>query len=218
MALSPRVQAQLEADLRGRPIPYRRKPGGPSNVWVNPYTGQEVSEYYVVRVYRPYLYQNEQAAAYAVQQLSRGQLRRAQEMKLSLAETYVLVQAANGQPVTNVNEVLKQEEFNRIVELLEAERFRLRFLEPVERDAQTGPSSELAELLVLVGRRLGDEDFDVGDSPDDYVRNVVIPTLQARVNKSSDRLDQEAMATTLGAEDVSSMSDRQLRIYIERNV
>jgi hypothetical protein len=182
-----RVSAQNQAFLdedrpgSGTLINYRRVPGyGPGNrMYYDPISGKVRTEDYVLNVYRPRL---EDAARAQAATTSRGVARRLRAQRSSLADTYSLKKATEGQPVD-------QEEFNTLYYALKEEQLRVRFYPIEDVDARTdllSPGSLYDQLLVALGRRLGNETFAVGESPKHageggYINEVVIPNLNAQL-------------------------------------
>jgi hypothetical protein len=186
-------------------------------MYYDPLTGRVRSEDYVLNVYRPRL---EEGARIQAERTSRGIARRQREVRASLADTYTLKKATEGQPID-------QAEFNTLYYALKDEQMRVRYF-PIENvDARTNlmaPGGMLDQLLVALGRRLGNEPFPVGESPDDYVNTVVIPQLQRELNGDSDEvpgqglieggeqiIQDEADAATLRAERIAERRERRMR-------
>lgn len=185
--ISPRLQDQLANDLgTGRPIPFRRVPG--TRKYQNPYTGQIVTEHYVVRIYRPQL---GLADRYIIQEQSKRYQKRRRRYEKSLLDTYMARQEALGNSITRSDARRSPEfiELNRRLTAISIESRQFPIGSP-EREQFFRPDGEYAQILVALGRRLDGDDFPVGMSqrqlmdmglPIDasYINSVVLPTLSA---------------------------------------
>jgi hypothetical protein len=93
--------AQLEADLaRGEVIPYRRLPGtGPRDfgprTYYNPATGDQVSEDYVIRRYRPAIRNNSSAQYLEYRERERLVTRTQARQRASFQQTFLIKKAAD---------------------------------------------------------------------------------------------------------------------------
>lgn len=195
-----RHQGQLETDLSaGKAIPYRRLPGtGPRTygprTYYNPETGQQVSEDYVVRHYRPAL-RDQGLAEYAELQTRQRSFNATQSsIRASMLQTFLIKKsseqgltlrpnvALNGQvsysfPRSFVN--ANQQEFTRLYGELRYYQVTARHagtvtynpatgapIIPREREILLAPDGVYAKTLEELGRRKPNEDFQVGMSPD----------------------------------------------------
>lgn len=187
--LSAANQAQLTADLAsGRPIAYRRLPGTASGRgFYNPATGDQVSQHYVLRVYRPSLTDVERQFTRERVQLEAA---RARVQVSSLAETWILKERSLGRPVTSRNEARKNAEFQALYQRLQVVSLQARHapLGSRQREELYAADGEYANLLVQLGRRLPNEEFRVGMSPlavgegESYIDVKVIPELVDNAN------------------------------------
>jgi hypothetical protein len=171
--LSPRLQAQLDADIAtGRPIFYRQIPG--TRTYYNPNTGQEVSEHYVLN-YRQNL---DESARQAV--VLRGRIigRQNRALKLSMAHTYaVRQQAISGLPYTD-DDSINSIDFQVLVQrMLDLKRQTIGTFGD-QKASLTDPNGEYANVLVQLGRRLENQTDFVGMSPTGYIDAVVLPTYE----------------------------------------
>ena len=105
-----------------------------------------------------------------------------------MAETYALRQRADGDfSLETRQQVLRDPTFQATYARLRVISHEARHTgieEPDLRLARFAPDSEYADLLVALGRRLPNEPFAVGDSPQDisYIESVVIPTLKEQAD------------------------------------
>lgn len=170
--------AQLRRDLSSRrPIPYRRLPGS-GRRYYNPYTGQTVTEHYVVRIYRPNLtsIQRELTA-----QANRRQAVRTRRQRKSLLETFLIKKQAEnpGRTLQQLSDQY-QAEFQDLYVKLRTQQLAAKAAEigSEERRNILSPNGEYAQTLVDLGRRLPNQDFLVGMSPASkggYIDTVVVP-------------------------------------------
>jgi hypothetical protein len=169
---------QLAADLAsGRPIPYRRQPTGRG--YYNPYTGQRVSEHYVVRVYRPNLGPIEREIT------SRSNRRNAAsstKRRRDVQDDFLYKKLAEN-PDKEQGELWLdpdiREEFNELYIKLRSYHIDT-IAAPIgsdEREDLLSADGDYADTLVELGMRLPDEDKPVGQSPrkGHYIEEVVRP-------------------------------------------
>lgn len=170
--------AQLQRDLRSRrPIPYRRLPGA-GRRYYNPYTGDIVTEHYVVRIYRPNLSSIERELT---AQANRRNAVRTQRQRKSLLQTF-LIKKQSENPGRSLHELEAEykDEF-------QSEYIKLRTQQLAAKSAVIGseerrnilaPDGEYAKTLENLGRRIPNQDFLVGSSPapkGGYIDTVVVP-------------------------------------------
>ncbi len=156
---------------------------GKIRTYYNPRTGQEVSEHYVVRIYRPALSDIEREEARRRVRLYTSQQRR---VVASLADSWEVRQESLGQPVTPRNLIRKNAEFNALLDRFRIVSYEARHapLGTPLRDSLYAADGEYAQLLVLLGRRLPDAGFPVGESAKhvgeggSYINDVVFPALR----------------------------------------
>lgn len=213
---------RLQDDLTRGPVFYRRVPGG-NRTYYDPKrpTLAPVSEHYVVRIYKPAIEAEQRAVINA---RVRDYQRIAREQNKSLAETYMIRQASLGQPVTAQNVTLKDAQFKDLVRQLQIESYKAR-----QQNVLTNPNrakafetgSAYSNLLVALGRRTGEEDFLIGESPKHseaggtYIDTIVVPDLGEKVAVNVERANNIEMLTDLGY-DASNMSDRQIRVALNK--
>lgn len=214
--------SRLQEDLAEGPVFYRRVPGG-NRSYYDPKrpTRPAVTEHYVVRIYKPAIQQEQRALINArVQQYQR--IARAEDK--SLATTYIKRQAALGQPVTTQNLTLKDAQFKDLVRRMRIASYNARaqneLTNPTRARAfETG--STYSDLLVALGRRTGEEDFPIGESPKHseaggtYIDTVVVPYLTQGVQVNVERESNIELLSGAGI-DASNFSDRQIRIALDR--
>ncbi len=186
-----RNQAQLNADLAAGPIFYRRVPG-PGRKYYDPMRPENptVSEHYVLRVYKPKLNQIQRQQ---VNQRVRDTIKLQRQQKLTLAETWSAKQASLGRPVTPRNLTLKDQQFKQAYDQYRIESWTARHqgLENPNRAAYFAPGSTYDQSMVQMGRRTGEEDFPIGESPKhagqtgSYIDDVVKPYLEGQAVKAS---------------------------------
>ena len=187
-ARSLELQRQLAADLAtGSPIPYRRVPGK-NRVYFNPRTGDEVSEHYVVRIYKPALSEIERSEINRQVRINTRQ----QAIQLnSLADTWRAKQAALGTPIDSRNVAKKNAEFRALYNRFKVVSYNARQSSRIIEDRATRDrlydgQGEYAQLLVALGRRRQEDTFMVGESAKavgeggSYINEIVLPALRAQ--------------------------------------
>lgn len=179
--LSPRLLAQLNADLRsGRPIAYRRL-GGTKARFYNPDTGQEVSEHYV-RIYNRSIAERSSAARNEIRFRNRSFGQKARRETGQQWQTYQARQQALGRQANEQDFLGTQAEFNRakLGTRHQPDYHLLRDQDntPYIVDRTKAPDSDLANLLVSMGRRLVGQDNYVGTSPEGWIENHVLPAFE----------------------------------------
>lgn len=106
----------------------------------------------------------------------------------SLADTWRARQQALGVDITNRNVAKKNEEFQALYSRFRTVVYQARYIpisDPEARQRVYAADGEYAELLVLLGRRLPDAGFPVGESAaqvgagGSYINEVVLPALRA---------------------------------------
>jgi hypothetical protein len=187
--VSPANQQRLLQDLSyGEPVQYRRVPG-PGRRYYDPKRPENpaVTEDYVLRVYKPRV---SEESRQIIREYSRRSVTQQARLKRSLAATWMEKQAQLGTPVTNINFALKQPEFNALYQRFRVVAYEARHT-PIEspfRAGQFAADSEYAQVLAMLGRRIGTEPWYVGDSPshvgpgESYIDNVVLPYLRSHPN------------------------------------
>jgi hypothetical protein len=176
-ALSPRLQAQLDADLRtGRPIYYRQIPG--TRTYYNPNTGAEVSEHYVLR-YRANL---DDAARQSIVIRGRVVGRQNRALKSSMAHTYAVRQQALSSLPYSDEDAIDSLDFQILVQRMYDLKRQTIGTFGDQRAALTDPNGEYANVLMQLGRRLENQTDFVGMSPTGYIDAVVIPTYEGSAN------------------------------------
>lgn len=187
--VDPRWQAQLNRDLAtGAPIPYRRVPGRARRQYYNPLRPQDpiVSEHYVVRVYKPALSDLERMK---ITEYVRESVHRQYFLKRNLADQWQLKKETEGRTPTSLREAQRDPEFIRLYNDFRAEAFAARHI-PIGgalRNVVYAPGGRYHNLLVALGRRTGEENFPVGESPkhvsegQSYIDTVVTPYLNERL-------------------------------------
>lgn len=157
----PRWQGQLTADLAtGSPIYYRPLPG--TRRFYNPTTGQEVSEHYVVRIYRPALGQAERQSIVVRGRQTAISTRR---LRQDLVGRYATV-TGESNPIADPN-------FQTAVMVLEREKRSLLGASEAEKEWICRPDGDYAQALVQLGRRAPDADWLVGTSPEGYIKTYL---------------------------------------------
>lgn len=158
---SPRWQGQLNADLAtGAPVYYRQIPG--TRRFYNPTTGEEVSEHYVVRIYRPAL---DAAERQAVVQQGRQYGISTRRLRQNLIQRY--------SSVTGLDDPYNDPTFQQAIRVLEREKRSLLGSSEAEREWISRPGGDYANALVTLGRRSPDADWLVGTSPEGYIANYL---------------------------------------------
>ena len=173
-----RYAEQLRADLaNARPIPYRRLPGS-GRRYYNPYTGNIVTEHYVVRIYRPNLSKIERELT---AQSNRRNAVATRRQRKSFLETYLIKKQAEN-PGSTLRELNARyaDEFQSLYVQLRTQQLAAKAA-PIgseERERILSPTGAYAQALEDLGRRLPDQDFMVGMSPSPkggYIDTVVVP-------------------------------------------
>ena len=183
-------RAILEAT--GKPISYRRVPGLASRLFYDPNdpTRPEVSEHYVVRIYRPIVRQELESKPGRVTyteyiQANRRYARKLTENKLSLAETYQIKLLSESRELT-IDQVLKDKRFNDLALRLQVVSYEARHspIDSALRQRLYAANGAYAKTLYELGRRERGAGFPVGESPlqvgvgKSYIDEVVIPKYQ----------------------------------------
>jgi hypothetical protein len=169
---------QLQQDLASRrPIPYRRYPGSGRDYY-NPYTGQRVSEHYVVRIYRPNLAPIERELT---AQANRRSAVRTVKQRRSIQQTFLIKKQAEnpGQTLAQL-QAQYAGEFQDLYIQLRTQQIAAKNapIGSAERENILSPTGLYAQTLVDLGRRLPNQDFLVGMSPaakGGYIDTVVVP-------------------------------------------
>lgn len=174
--------SQLRKDLAaGRPVPYRRLPGAAGikgRKYYNPYNGDIVSEHYVIRVYRPNLSSLEREIT---AQSNRRNALNTRRQRKSIQETYLIKKQAEN-PGRTLAQLQTQyaSEFQTLYRNLRVQQLAAKSAEigSDERKNILAADGEYARTLEELGRRVPNQDFLVGMSPQvkgGYIDTVVVP-------------------------------------------
>lgn len=170
--LGPGVPTGPTPDL----IHYRRVPG--SSRYYDPATGNVVSGYRV-RQYRKGLGDLERQVVRQNQIAERNLFN---SQRRSLAETYRMKRQTEGVNL-GIGQIYRDPRFNGLVRQVREYAYYQRSVASIvnpNRQLIVGPSGPYAEALVELGRRLPNDDFNVGQSPAGHINENVIPALQAQ--------------------------------------
>jgi hypothetical protein len=219
-----RNQGFLSRDLGyGSPVFYRPVPGSASRYYdpSRPENGT-VSKHYVFKVYHPQLNPLQRAM---VRETMTRHVSRQRQIRSSLAEGWMLRQAAIGNPVTPENTRDRQGEFTELYNRLRVEAHAARQqnrLENPDRVLAFQAGSPYSNLWVELGRRRGDENFPVGDSPrhagagGSYIDTVVKPYLQGLANGQVVETEQVEAGPTREQAAADRAAERAQRIAERR--
>ena len=147
-----------------------------------------VTEDYVVRVYKPQLTQPQRVD---INLSSRRNVRQQRKIQNTMLQDWIYKQRSEGVIFDSLRQARNDAEFVQTYQQFRSEVYLARreqsFIENPTRFDRNSADGELAELLVELGRRRGDEDFDVGESAqhvgpgESYTLTVVRPYLDAKM-------------------------------------
>lgn len=225
MAVSRRKITSRNANLLrrdrgyGEVVLYRKVPGRGRHYY-DPKRPENppVTEDYYLRVYKPSLSPQDRER---INLASRKNVHTQRAQQNSLASTWMLRQAAEGHPVTTLNEAKKDAQFKQAYQQFRETTYEARYANALEntvaqRQAPVAAGSEYSELLVEMGRRTGLETFPVGESNlhvgagQSYIDEVVKPYLEEGIDVLAQQqgATQQTTPVSSGASTAQAAADR----------